>query len=90
VEQEPTSGRCSIEVSSQELNSQLSEIILDFFRNAKLKLPKQMKKKVEEWKLSSGAVVMCLVAYSDGQEVNTFQLVRLFQLTAWLSPYLQY
>jgi hypothetical protein len=42
-------------------------------RRAQKKLPKEIKKKLEEWKFSSGALVLCLVAYSDGQEVNTFQ-----------------
>jgi hypothetical protein len=44
-------------------------------RRAKRKLPNEVKKKVEEWKFSSGALVMCLVAYSDGQDVQSFQLV---------------
>ena len=34
-----------------------------------------MKKRVEEWKFSGGALVMCLVAYSDGHNVKTFQYV---------------
>jgi hypothetical protein len=42
-------------------------------RRAKKKLPREMKKKVEEWKFRSGAVMMCLVAYSDGQDVRAFQ-----------------
>jgi hypothetical protein len=45
----------------------------DLLRRAKKKLPKDVKKKVEEWKFSSGALVMCLVAYSDGQDVQAFQ-----------------
>jgi len=45
-------------------------------RNAKQKLPKQIKKKLEEWKFSSGAVVVCLVAYPDGKDVQAFQLVH--------------
>lgn len=44
-------------------------------RHAKNKLPNAIKKKVEDWKFSSGAVVMCLVAYSDGDDVQAFQLV---------------
>jgi hypothetical protein len=43
------------------------------FRTAKRKLPKEVKKKVEEWKFSSGALVMCLVAYSDGQDIQVLQ-----------------
>lgn len=42
-------------------------------RRAKTKLPKDIKKKVEEWKFSTGALVMCLVAYSDGNDVHAFQ-----------------
>jgi hypothetical protein len=42
-------------------------------RKAKKKLPGEVKKKLEEWKFSSGALVLCLVAYSDGQQVNTFE-----------------
>jgi hypothetical protein len=34
-----------------------------------------MKKKLEEWKFTSGALIMCLVAYSDGQESLSFQFV---------------
>ena len=37
-----------------------------------------MKKKVEEWKFKSGALVMCMVAYSDGKNVQSFQLVYSF------------
>ena len=84
MEQGRSSSGCSIKVSSEELNSLLSKINDDFVRNAKSKLLKQMKKKVEEWKLLSGALVMCLVAYSDGQEVNTFHFVHMFQLTTSL------
>jgi hypothetical protein len=43
------------------------------FRNARSKLPKEIRKKVEEWKFSSGVQVLCLVAYSDGQDVQTLQ-----------------
>lgn len=54
---------------------QLVFIIIEhrFNRRAKTKLPKEMQKKVDEWKFSSGALVMCLVAYSDGQQVQSFQ-----------------
>ena len=34
-------------------------------RRAKNKLPKEIQKKIEEWKFSSGVLIMCLVAYSD-------------------------
>ena len=43
---------------------------------AKGKLPKEMKKKVEEWKFNSGAVIMCMVAYYDGKQVQSFQFVN--------------
>ena len=49
------------------------KIYNDSLRRAKKKLPKDVKKKVEEWKFSSRALVMCLVAYSDGQDVQAFQ-----------------
>jgi hypothetical protein len=42
-------------------------------RNAKKKLPGDIKKKIEEWKFSSGALVMCLVAYPDGKDAQGFQ-----------------
>ena len=45
----------------------------DSLRMAKKRLPKEMKKKIEGWKFSSGALVMCLVAYSDGKDVQAFQ-----------------
>lgn len=45
----------------------------EWFRTAKSRLPKEIKKKVDEWKFSSGALVVCMVAYSDGKDVNTFQ-----------------
>jgi len=48
---------------------------------AKKKLPTEVKKKVEDWKFSSGALVMCLVAYSDGQDVQTFQSVTPVYIT---------
>jgi hypothetical protein len=32
-----------------------------------------MKDMVEKWKFSSGAVIMCLVAYKDGDDVQSFQ-----------------
>lgn len=42
-------------------------------RRARTRLPKDIKKKVDEWKFSSGALVMCLVAYPDGEGVRSFQ-----------------
>ena len=48
-------------------------------REAKKKLAKDIKKKVDEWKFGSGALVMCLVAYSDGH-VHAFQYVSLSNL----------
>jgi hypothetical protein len=42
---------------------------------AKKKLPTKVKKKIEKWKFSSGALVMCLVAYSNGRDAQTFQSV---------------
>jgi hypothetical protein len=45
-------------------------------RMAKTKLPKDIRKKVEEWKSASGALVMCLVVYYDGKQVQSFQLVN--------------
>lgn len=48
---------------------------------AKKKLPREVKKKVEDWKFSSGALVMCLVAYSDGHDVQTFQSVTPVYIT---------
>ena len=47
----------------------------DQTREAKGKLPKEMKKKVEEWKFEGRALVMCMVAYLDGKNVQSFQLV---------------
>ena len=41
-------------------------------RNAK-KLPTEIKKKIEEWKFTNGALVICLVAYSDGKDPQGFQ-----------------
>ena len=49
-------------------------------RWAKKKLPGQVKKKIEEWKFVSGALVMCLVAYSDGHDVQTFQYVTIIYI----------
>jgi hypothetical protein len=46
-------------------------------RRAKTRLPAEIKKKLEEWNFTSGALVMCLVAYSDGKQVQGFQLVLL-------------
>jgi hypothetical protein len=45
----------------------------DLLRIAKKKLLTQVKKKNEDWKFLSGASVMCLVAYSDGHDVQKFQ-----------------
>jgi hypothetical protein len=36
---------------------------------------KDMKKHIEEWKFSSGALVMCLVAYPEGLNARSFQYV---------------
>ena len=47
---------------------------------------RRWKKKVDKWKFSSGALVMCLVAYSDGQDVQAFQLVFISYLMICLSP----
>jgi hypothetical protein len=66
-----------------------NEIIDGSIRTAKRKLPNDIKKKVEEWKFSSGALVMCLVAYSDGQDVQSFQFVFLSNLMLFISPNFQ-
>ena len=42
-----------------------------------MRLFSEILKNLEEWKLTSGAFVMCLVTYSDGKEVQDFQLVLL-------------
>jgi|BogFormECP03_OM3_1039632.scaffolds.fasta_scaffold42919_1 hypothetical protein len=42
-------------------------------RRAKTRLPRDIKKMVDKWKFESGAVIMCMVAYSDGQDVQAFQ-----------------
>jgi hypothetical protein len=47
-------------------------------RRAKTKLPKEIQKKIDEWSFASGALVLCLVAYPDGQEVRSFQFVPKF------------
>jgi hypothetical protein len=52
----------------------------DMLRWAKKKLPGEVKKKIEDWKLASGAMIMCLVAYSDGQGIETFQYVSIVYL----------
>lgn len=39
-------------------------------RWARTKLPKEIKKQVEEWRFKSGAQIICLVAYSDGKQVT--------------------
>ena len=48
-------------------------LALSITRRAKRKLPKEIQKKVDEWKFSSGAVIMCIVAYRDGEDVRSFQ-----------------
>ena len=40
-----------------------------------MKLPKEIKKKVEEWKFMSGALVMCLVAYSRSSGISVHQYI---------------
>jgi hypothetical protein len=42
-------------------------------RNAKNKLVGDIRKKVEEWKFESGALVMCLVAYKNEEDVHALQ-----------------
>jgi hypothetical protein len=42
-------------------------------RRARKKLPREIEKKLEEWKFKSGALVMCHVAYRDGQDMRTFK-----------------
>jgi hypothetical protein len=64
---------CSIKVSYWKFITLPNQTSDGSLRRAKKKLPGEVKKKVEEWKFSSGAVVMCLVAYSDGQDVHSFQ-----------------
>ena len=51
----------------------LHHLIHDSLRMAKKKLPKEIKKKLEEWKFASGALIMCLVAYPDKKTVQSFQ-----------------
>jgi hypothetical protein len=63
-------------VSALQLNPTFLHSSVFSPRRAKKKLPKEIKKKVEEWKFSSGALVLCLVAYSDGQNVQTFKSVH--------------
>lgn len=41
-------------------------------------MPGAILKSVEDWKFSSGALVLCLVAYSDGRDVHSFQSVKFF------------
>ena len=50
---------------------------------AETKLPKDIKKKIEEWKFTSGALVMCLVAYHDGKDVQALQFVDIFLITVF-------
>jgi hypothetical protein len=73
MEQGRGSPRNSIKVSYFNFKILQHRIYDYLLRTAKKKLPKEVKKKVEEWKFSSGALVMCLVAYSDGQDVQTLQ-----------------
>jgi hypothetical protein len=47
---------------------------------AKKKLPTKVKNEIEKWKFSSGVLVMCLVAYSNGRDVQTFQSVTMVYL----------
>lgn len=54
---------------------------------AKGKLPKENQKKVEEWKFLSGAVMMYLVAYSDRNDVQTFQFVNCFLPMIYILTY---
>jgi hypothetical protein len=42
-------------------------------RRAKTKLPKEVKKTVDDWKSGCGALALCLVAYYDGAEIKAFQ-----------------
>jgi hypothetical protein len=71
MEQVWTSSGCSKEVSFRQTVLTIIECL--FQRRAKTKLPGEIQKKVDEWKFSSGALVMCLVAYNDGQQVQSFQ-----------------
>jgi len=73
MEHRGAASRCSIKVSYWKFIILLKETSDGSLRRAKKKLPGEIKKKVEEWKFSSGALVMCLVAYSDGQDVHSFQ-----------------
>jgi hypothetical protein len=57
---------------------------------AKKKLPKDIRKKVEEWKFTSGALVMCLVAYHDGKDVQALQFVNVFPIAPFYSPDFQH
>jgi hypothetical protein len=56
---------------------------------AKMKLPKDIKKKLDEWKFASGAAVLCLVAYSDGTEIQAFQFVLIYPLMAYFLTHFQ-
>jgi hypothetical protein len=42
---------------------------------AKTTLPTSIKNELEEWNFKSGAVMICLVAYSDGHDLRSFQSV---------------
>ena len=46
---------------------------MNCFRMTKRKLAKEVRKKVEDWKFSSGVLVLCLVAYPDGEDIESFQ-----------------
>ena len=46
------------------------------FRRAKTRPPKDVKKHVDVWKSGSGALVLCLVTYYDGAEIQAFQYVH--------------
>jgi hypothetical protein len=72
MEFEWSAFRCSIKVSDL-LDVSALPINRGSFRRARTKLPKDIKKKLEEWRFASGAAILCLVAYSDGSNVQTFQ-----------------
>lgn len=48
------------------------EILKLLLRNAK-KIHIEMQEKIEEWKFETGAVIMCMVAYKEGNEVRALQ-----------------
>jgi hypothetical protein len=51
-------------------------------RRAKTKLPKDVKKKVDEWKSGSGALAICFLAYYDGSDIQAFQYVHSYISTS--------